>query len=42
MIQLTWIDWIIVILYFVFILGIGFYLRRWSEGNEEFFLAGRK
>jgi SSS family solute:Na+ symporter len=41
MIQLTWIDWIIVILYFVFILGIGFYLRRWSEGNEEFFLAGR-
>jgi SSS family solute:Na+ symporter len=27
--------------YFVFILGIGFYLRRWSEGNEEFFLAGR-
>ena len=41
MIQLTWIDWIIVILYFVFILCIGFYLRRWSEGNEEFFLAGR-
>jgi SSS family solute:Na+ symporter len=41
MLYLTWIDWIIILLYFVFILGIGFYLRRWSEGNEEFFLAGR-
>ncbi len=41
MIQLTWIDWIIILLYFAFILGIGFYLRRWTEGNEEFFLAGR-
>jgi len=41
MLHLTWIDWIIILLYFVFILGIGFYLRRWSEGNEEFFLAGR-
>lgn len=41
MIQLTWIDWLIILLYFAFILGIGFYLRRWTEGNEEFFLAGR-
>lgn len=42
MLELKFLDWLIVFLYFVFILAIGFYLRRWSYGNEDFFLAGRR
>ena len=42
MIELKLIDWLIIALYFVFILGIGLYLKRFSESNEDFFLAGRR
>lgn len=35
-------DWVIVLLYFVFILGIGFYLKRFGDRGEDFFLAGRR
>src|SRR3990172_4569083 len=41
MIALTWVDMAIIILYFVLVLGIGFYLKRFAETGEDFFLAGR-
>lgn len=41
-IGLSLIDWIIILVYFVFVLGIGFYLRKFTTSEEDFFLAGRK
>ena len=38
---LTFIDWLIMLLYFVFVLGIGFALRRFVKTGNDFFLAGR-
>jgi len=40
-IGLTLIDWIIILVYFGFVLGIGYYLRRFTTSEEDFFLAGR-
>ncbi len=41
-IHLGTIDWIIVVLYFAFIIGIGFYLKRYADTGDDFFLAGRR
>ncbi|MDD5223733.1 MAG: sodium:solute symporter family protein [bacterium] len=41
-IHLTMVDWLIVLLYFVFIIGIGLYLRKFTVTGEDFFLAGRR
>jgi SSS family solute:Na+ symporter len=41
-IGLSFIDWIIIFIYFAFVLGIGLYLRRYTKNQEDFFLAGRK
>lgn len=41
-IGLTLIDWVIIGIYFGFVLGIGFYLRKFTTSEEDFFLAGRK
>jgi SSS family solute:Na+ symporter len=41
-ISLGLIDWLVIALYFAFILGIGFYLKRFADTGEGFFLAGRK
>ena len=38
---LTAIDWIIMVVYFVFVLGIGFTLRRHMKTSTDFFLSGR-
>ena len=38
---LTFIDWLIMLLYFVFVLGIGFALKRFMKTSNDFFLAGR-
>jgi solute:Na+ symporter, SSS family len=35
------IDLIIVAIYFVLVLGIGFYLKRFTKTGEDFFMAGR-
>jgi solute:Na+ symporter, SSS family len=40
-VNLTYIDWIIMLLYFVFVLGIGFALKRFMKTSKDFFLAGR-
>lgn len=36
------VDWLIIAIYFVFVLGIGFYLKRFTKSEEDFFLAGRR
>jgi solute:Na+ symporter, SSS family len=38
---LTAIDWIIMLVYFVFVLGIGFALKRYMKTSTDFFLSGR-
>ncbi len=35
------VDWAIMIVYFVFVLGIGFALKRFTKSSEDFFLSGR-
>jgi solute:Na+ symporter, SSS family len=39
---LSFVDWLIIIVYFVFIIGLGFYLKRFTKTQEDFFMAGRK
>jgi SSS family solute:Na+ symporter len=39
--MLTVIDWIIMIVYFAFVLGIGIALKRYTRTSSDFFLAGR-
>ncbi len=39
--HLTLIDWLIMLLYFVFVLGIGFALKRFMKTSKDFFQAGR-
>ncbi len=41
-IGLSFIDWVIILVYFAFVLGIGLYLRKFTTSHEDFFLAGRK
>ena len=35
-------DWAIIVIYFVVVLGIGFYLKKFASTGEDFFMAGRK
>src|ERR1700683_305224 len=42
MISLTPVDMAIIVLYFVMVLAIGFYLRRFATSGEDFFMAGRE
>jgi solute:Na+ symporter, SSS family len=39
--KLTYVDWLIMLLYFVFVLGIGFALKRFMKTSKDFFQAGR-
>ena len=39
--NLTAIDWVIMAVYFAFVLGIGFLLRRTTRTSTDFFLSGR-
>src|SRR5512135_3402132 len=41
-IGLSPVDWLIIVVYFAFIIGLGFYLKRYTKTQEDFFLAGRK
>jgi Na+/proline symporter len=41
-VQLTWLDWAVVLLYFLFNIAIGFYYKsRAGKSVNEFFLSGR-
>ncbi|HEY7838221.1 MAG TPA: sodium:solute symporter family protein [Terriglobales bacterium] len=42
LINLNPVDWVIIGTYFLATLGLGFYLKRFSETGEDFFLAGRQ
>jgi SSS family solute:Na+ symporter len=39
--QLHRVDWLIMLLYFAFVLGIGFALKRYMKTSKDFFQAGR-
>jgi solute:Na+ symporter, SSS family len=41
-ISLTLIDWLIIASYFGLVLGLGYYLKRFTKNEEDFFLAGRR
>ncbi|MGD8866975.1 MAG: sodium:solute symporter family protein [Gemmatimonadales bacterium] len=41
-ITLQAVDWLVIALYFVAILGIGTYLKRFGDSSDDFFLAGRR
>src|SRR4051794_37747841 len=38
---LTFIDWAIMAIYFMFVLGIGVTLKRYMKTSTDFFLSGR-
>src|SRR3954447_13712920 len=42
LISLRFPDLLIIAIYFVFVLGIGFYLKQYTKTGEDFFLAGRE
>ncbi len=42
LLSLTTVDLIIITLYFAFVLGIGFYLKKFTKTGEDFFMAGRE
>ncbi len=42
LLRLTPIDMVIIAIYFVVVLGIGFYLKKFASTGEDFFMAGRK
>ena len=39
--NLTFVDWLIMLVYFAFVLGTGFALKRYLRTSTDFFLAGR-
>jgi SSS family solute:Na+ symporter len=41
LLSLSTVDLVVIVLYFAMVLGIGFYLKRFTKTGEDFFLAGR-
>ena len=41
-IHLSIFDWAILLIYFGFIVWIGFYLKKFTTTDDDFFLAGRR
>jgi SSS family solute:Na+ symporter len=42
MMSLHLVDYTIIVIYFVMVIGIGFYLKKYTQSGEDFFLAGRE
>jgi SSS family solute:Na+ symporter len=42
MMHLQIVDYLIIIVYFIMVIGIGFYLKKYTQSGEDFFLAGRE
>jgi SSS family solute:Na+ symporter len=42
LLSLSSVDLAVIVLYFAAVLGIGFYLKRYTKTGEDFFLAGRE
>ena len=40
--NLSVVDWLILAIYFAFVLGLGYYLKRFTKSQEDYFMAGRK
>ena len=40
-VDLSWIDYLIMIIYFLFVLGIGWFLRKFMKNANAFLEAGR-
>ena len=38
---LALIDWLLMFVYFGFVLGVGFALKRYTRTSKDFFLAGQ-
>src|SRR5881296_1727383 len=38
---LSWLDWLLMLVYFAFVLGIGVALKRYTKTSVDFFQAGR-
>ena len=38
---LTGVDWTILLIYFLFVVGVGFALKRFMKTSEDFFLSGK-
>jgi len=36
------VDYAIIVIYFIMVIGIGFYLKKYTQSGEDFFLAGRE
>ena len=36
------VDWLVIASYFLIVLSLGFYLKRYTTNEEDYFLAGRK
>ena len=41
-IMLSSIDWLIILIYFAAVIGIGYYLKKFMNTKEDFFEAGRR
>lgn len=39
--QLAWVDYSIIVIYFVFVTAVGYVLKRFMRTSEDFFLSGR-
>src|SRR5512147_1090197 len=39
--HLAWIDYSIIVIYFVFVVAVGYVLKRYMRTSEDFFLSGR-
>src|SRR5207253_9517953 len=42
LVHLSTVDLVIIAFYFLLVLAIGFYLKRFAKTGEDFFLAGRE
>jgi len=42
LLSLHWVDGLIIVIYFLLVLGIGFYLKKYANTGTDFFLAGRQ
>lgn len=42
LLTMSTVDYVIVVIYFIIVLGIGFYLKKFAGTGEDFFMAGRK
>jgi SSS family solute:Na+ symporter len=40
-VNLTFLDWLIMLVYFAFVLGVGFVVKRYTKTSKDFFQAGR-